>query len=216
MIFEINQTRTSFRMEYVAQDIKTKTICIAKVPFQKIGLDIFFKFDDITNRMYFNNRDTTYGTSAEDRMKFRIFDSEDALIGESKMVPIKGHGFLQSYWRLELNLDGVKYTLYEVGFGHDGLYLCIYKEDKELVAIVDKQLRVIDFQDKYTVYSDSEEHSKYIMYLVLHYDITKYGDVGQRAMHSDKKKIVNTISKEAKAKYDPDFIPRIKAMHEAE
>lgn len=213
MIFKFEQTRTSYDMEYFARDIRGKTICIAKAPFQVGGFNIYVDCITSEYRMYFNNRDTTWGTSSRDRYKFRIFDKNDSLIGESKMIPIKVDGFLQSYWSLELDLNGVKYNMYEVGFGKEGLFLCFYREDKELVAIAEKELKIVDFKDKYTVYSVSDEDSKYIAMLLLNYDVTQYGDVGEIAVKSVVTKSKFTISKEAKAKFDPEFIPRIKAMH---
>ena len=42
--------------------------------------------------------------------------------------------------------------------------------------------------------------------------MTAHGDVMEVAVHSDVHKKVNTIQKELITKYDPEFIPRVKAM----
>ena len=107
--------------------------------------------------------------------------------------------------------DGDEYFLYEVGFGHKGLYLCIYRGE-ELIAIADKELTVINYQDKYTVYTKNDEFIQFIMPLIMHYDITKYGDVMDISLRSVKKSVVNTIQKELRAKYDPNFILQIKQL----
>lgn len=213
MIFIIEQTKTGFNLEYIAKLQNGTTLCNITSPFQTDGLNLHLEFPDLIYRMYFNNRDTTHGISMKERFKYRIF-ADDILVGEITGIVKKAKGLFQTYYGMKLELEDEMYVMYEVGFGRKGLYLCIYKNDDELIAIVEKDIKTVNFKDKYTVYTLGGEHVKYIIMSVLQYDIAQYGDIAEKAITSIKTDSINTIQKELIAKYDPEFIPRIKAMHE--
>lgn len=212
MIFNVKQTHANFDIQYLSRDIDGNFVSIVKAPLQTNGLNVFFELFTSQYVMHFNNAKTSSEKSVEDRYKFKIFESGNQ-VGEIRSLTKKAPGFLQNYWYLELEIKGQKYTMYEVGFGNKGLYLCFYKDDKELVAIADKEIIVKNFKDNYTVYSLSDEHKEFITLLLIQYDLTHHEDFMETAVYHKRNTIVNTISKEAKTKYDPDFIPKVKAMH---
>lgn len=185
-------------------------LCTAVSPLEKGCLNIIMDYPSgEKHRLYYNPSDTSHGTSLIDRLTFKLFDGDNLIgtvVGQNKKVK----GFLQSYPYRVLKTGNEEFFLYEVGFGSKGLFLCIYKGD-ELIAIADKDLIVINYQDKYTVYSESSEYASIIMTLIMHYDITAHGDMMEISLASVKKKKVNTIQKELIAKYDSSFIPKIKA-----
>lgn len=208
MIFEIQQTRTNFNMVWIAEQGK-KSIATAICPFEKGQLNIAIDyFDKDRFCLSYNPNDTSFGTSLLNRLSFKLIHSEKvvgSIVGKNQKVK----GFLQSYPYRVMNFQDANYYLYEVGFGNDGLYLCIYKEN-QLIAIAEKDLKVVNFQDHYTVYALNEDDLKIIMPLIMHYDITAHGDMMEIAVRSVKKKKVNTIQKELITKYDSTFIMTIK------
>ena len=209
MIFKIEQMRTNFNMVWMATKDSTN-LCTAISPFEKGCLNIMMDYPNgEKHRLYYNPSDTSYGTSLIERLTFKLFDG-DNLIGTVSGQNKKVKGFLQSYPFRILKLSHEEFFLYEVGFGNKGLYLCIYKGD-ELIAIADKDLTVINYQDKYTVYTEKAEYTPIIMTLIMYYDITAHGDMMEISLVSVKKKKVNTIQKELIAKYDSSFIAKIKA-----
>lgn len=209
MIFKIEQVRTNFNMVWMATE-NSINLCTAVSPLEKGCLNIIMDYPSgEKHRLYYNPSDTSHGTSLIDRLTFKLFDGDNLIgtvVGQNKKVK----GFLQSYPYRVLKTGNEEFFLYEVGFGSKGLFLCIYKGD-ELIAIADKDLIVINYQDKYTVYSESSEYASIIMTLIMHYDITAHGDMMEISLASVKKKKVNTIQKELIAKYDSSFIPKIKA-----
>ena len=208
MIFRIEQVKTNFNMVWMASQ-DSNNLCTAISPFEKGSLNIIMDYPNgDKHRLYYNPSDTSYGTSLIDRLTFKLFDGENLIgtvVGQNKKVK----GFLQSYPYRVLKIGNEEFFLYEVGFGSKGLFLCIYKGD-ELIAIADKDLTVINYQDKYTVYTESDEYTSIIMTLIMHYDITAHGDMMEIAVKSVKRKKVNTIQKELIAKYDPNFIAMVK------
>lgn len=214
MIFIIEQVKTNFNMVWMASQ-DSNNLCTAISPFEKGSLNIIMDYPNgEKHRLYYNPSDTSYGSSLIERLTFKLFDG-DILIGTVVGQNRKVKGFLQSYPYRVLKMGNEEFFLYEVGFGSKGLFLCIYKGD-ELIAIADKDLTVINYQDKYIVYTESAEYTSIIMTLIMHYDITAHGDMMEISLASVKKKKVNTIQKELIAKYDSSFIPKIKALEGAE
>lgn len=205
MIFEINQMSTNFNMVWMAET-GGKALATAVSPFEigRFNIEIDYA-DEYKQQLCFNPKD---GKSAEEKFSFKLYIAQQlagTIVGRNQKVK----GFLQSYFYRVMQIYGENYYLYEVGFGAKGLYLCIYKED-QLIAIVDKPLKVVNYRDKYIVYCLEEDNIKAIFPLVLQYDMTEHGDIAEVSLRSVKVKRVNTIQKELIAKYDPNFIPMIK------
>ncbi len=208
MILYIQQTKTNFDMEWMVTDKTGALYAGCRAPFEQGRFQIGITYgDDTFQRLYYNPSDTTWGSKLVDRLSFKLFDAEKKighLVGKTQKT-----GFLKAYAYYEYLFNGETYYGYEVGFGSKGLYLCLYRGDR-LIAIVDKVLRVVDYKDCYTAYIEREEDAKILLPFVLYYDSTAYGDVMEvRAKHVSVK-FVNTIQKEVLAKYDPEFIPRIR------
>ena len=210
MIFSISQVKTNFDMLWIA-DCKGKCVCVAKAPFEKGAFNIYLEYPDRADQhLYYNPDDRRYGDSMIDRHSFKLF-SENQFLGKITTQNKKERGFLQSYSYTSMRIGDVNYFLYQVGLGKKGLYLCIYRED-DLIAIVDKALTVKNFQDEYMVYTLSQEYAEVILPLVLYYDMTSYGDLMEVKLRSVKRERINTFQKALLAKYDPDFISRVKAL----
>jgi hypothetical protein len=160
--------------------------------------------------LYFNPSDTSYGSKLIDRMSFKFF-SGDTFAGKIVGKTRKTGKLFGAYPYYEFSWNDNLYFAYEVGFGSKGLFICLY-DGEELIAVVDKQLRVVNFKDTYTAYMANSKYTTIVIPFMIYYDVTAYGDVMERAVLSVHKKNVTTLQKELIAKYDPDFIPRIKVL----
>ena len=210
MILNIQQTKSNFHMEWVAQRLNGELFSKVDAPFVTGKFEAFASFFDASQlTLYYNPYDTSMGTALKDRLSFKILKNgtfQGKILGKTKSV-----GFFKSYPYYELTFDNEVYYGYEVGFGSKGLYLCIYKGET-LIAIVDKALRVINFKDSYVAYLLDEQFAKLVTAFVVYYDVTAYGDLMQIALLSVKEKRVNTVQKDLIEKYDATFIPKIKEM----
>ena len=209
MIIDIIQTRTSFDMRW---DIQTKkeSIAEAEAPFMPNMFIAEVRTPAGLRKIIHDPSDTTYGTSLTDRLTFRIFDKEQYIghiVGRTQKVK----QFLGSYPYYEYMDNGVKYQVYEVGFGHKGLYLCFYREN-QLFCIVEKDLVTVNFRDCYKCYLLEDSLLPIVATFVIYYDVVSYGDFMNVAVYSKRKNVVNTYQKELKSKFDPAFIDRIKAL----
>lgn len=210
MIFEVRQATTTPNMVWFAVSGE-KTIATAISPLEKGHLNIVIDYlDGSQQRLHYNPNEHEKEESIIDKLSFKIFQDEKlvgAIVGKNKRVK----GFLQSYPYRVMTIHETNYFLYEVGFGSEGLYLCIYKEN-ELITIVEKELRVVNYKDRYTAYCYDQIELELIMPLILYYDITVYGNIMNSSVRSVQWKRVYTIQKELISKYDPTFIPRIKEI----
>lgn len=208
MIVDIVQTKTNFNMEWRASS-NEQEIAIGIAPFIKGKFQVQIDYNKGRKiDLYYNPLDTTWGTKLSDRLSFKIFEDSELigkLVGATKKI-----GLLKSYAYYDASFEGEQYYAYEVGFGSKGLYLCIYKNE-ELIAIVDKALKVINFKDTYRAYIKNKADFDIVMLFTIYYDATSYGDVMEIAVLSVKEKRVNTIQKELINKFDQSFIDSIKA-----
>lgn len=209
MIFDIVQTRTNFNMSWDILENGNKT-ADAEAPFMPnmFLAEVRPPFD--LRKIINDPSDTSYGTSLTDRLTFRIFD-KDHYVGHIVGRTQKVKQFLGSYPYYEYVDNGVTYLVYEVGFGHKGLYLCFYRND-QLFCVVEKELVTVNFKDKYTCYLAEPSLLTIVATFVIYYDVVSYGDFMDVAVYSRKKSVVNTYQKELKKKFDPTFIPKIKEM----
>ncbi len=212
MIFQFEQVTTNFDMSWFAVK-NEKAFIAALAPFERGRLTVTIDYPGERKQlMYYNPSDTTYGATIQERLAFKLFEQNE-LAGTIQGMTQKVKGFLQSYAYRMLQAYGSTYYLYEVGFGNKGLYLCFYKDD-QLIAIADKELKVVNYQDHYTVYALNEADLSAIVPLLLHYDITEHGDMMEVSLYSVKKKKVNTVQKQLLEKYDASFIEMVKQMEE--
>ena len=208
MIVDIVQTKTNFNMEWKA-NTKGKEIAVGVAPFIKGKFQVQIDYEKGRKiDLYYNPLDTTWGTKMTDRLSFKIFEANE-LIG--KIVgATKKTGFLKAYAYYDVTFEGKQYYAYEVGFGSKGLYLCIYR-DEQLIAIIDKALKVVNFKDTYKAFIKNDSDFDIVILFTIYYDATSYGDVMEIAVLSLKEKRVNTIQKELISKFDQSFIDTIKA-----
>lgn len=119
----------------------------------------------------------------------------------------KGSNFLNGiyFWTFEMSNQIIE--AYEVGFGRKGIYLCLWS-DNTLIAIISKKLHNKNFESSYQIFAQSADIMALMIIAASFWDITRYFVTTS----SEEWHTLNTWQKELKNKYDPAFIPRIKAM----
>lgn len=209
MIMDIIQTKTNFSLAWDMIS-RGEKIADAEAPFMPNMFLAEVRLPGDLRKLIFNPNDTSHGSSLKERLTFRVYD-KDHEIGSIAGRTQKGKKLFGGYPYYEYIENGETYQVYEVGFGMKGLYLCFYKNDS-LFCIVEKELTTVNFKDKYKCYMADDSHLSVVAAFVIYYDTVSYGDILDMAVYSRKKAVVNTYQKELKARFDPDFIPRIKAM----
>ncbi len=210
MIADIIQTKTNFNLSWNILCNGT-VIADAEAPFMPNMFLSEIRLPGEIRKLIYDPSDTSYGKTLQDRLAFRVFDKDHyigSIAGKTQMVK----KFFGSYPYYEYQENGEIYQVYEVGFGMKGLYLCFYK-DGHLICTVEKELTTVNFKDKYKCYLADDAYLTVVATFVIYYDTVSYGDIMDLAVYSKKKSVVNTYQKALKEKYDPEFIPRIKAMH---
>lgn len=198
-------------MEWLARDREGNLISIGKSPFERGRLctEISYANGAEKETLYYNPSDTAWGNSLGDRFSFKLLEGEDCvgmLRGKTKKT-----GFLRAYAYYEIVIREKVFLAYEVGLGKKGLFLCIY-DGAELVAIIEKTLKVVNYRDVYTAYIADAKYLRVAIRFAIYYDITMFGDQMEFSVVDVKHVSKNTMQKEVLEKYDPTFIPRVKKM----
>ena len=210
MIFKIKQTKTNFSLQWVVTK-GDDLICVVDAPY-KGYFDATITFSDGAKyRMYCNPSDTTFGKRLEDRLSFRVFDTSNNLIGVFVGRTKKTGKLFGGYVYYELNFCNRQYIGYEIGRASQGIALCLYYNDK-LLSICDKNIHVVNFQDDYNIYCENFDDIYMSTLFTIYYDMAKFPDMREIKLYSQVETYMVTANKELKSKYDPEFIPRIKAM----
>ena len=112
------------------------------------------------------------------------------------------------YCTYHIVIDGNEWQVYDVGLGKAGNAVCIYQNENQ-VALIEKTTVVRDNKDYYTLYLEDDMHIIPTCLFGLYYDCTKYSNSGEAVYKSVSIQYEYSLSKELKAKYDPNFKLRI-------
>ena len=209
MIFTMKQEKTNFSMSWKVEE-KGSTIAEIEAPFIRGQFIAEIRRGDKVQKLFFNPRDTRFGTGLEERMAFRIHE-DNAPVGKMVGRTMRTGRLLGGYPYYEVDYRGEAYSGYEIGLGREGLYQCLYKGD-QLIFTAEKALKTVNYQDHYEGYLLDRKDLDVALPFLVYYDVIEYGDLMEVSMGSVKKKVVHTVSKELKAKFDPDFIPKVTAL----
>lgn len=115
----------------------------------------------------------------------------------------KGSNIFNGIYYWEFVIANNIFRAYEVGFGHKGIYFCIWLNDK-LVAIVSKDIVSRNFGAGYSIYFEDEQDASMFILICTYWDITRYSPKSSYEVHT-----LNTWQKDLKNKFDPNFIPKV-------
>ncbi|MEG2813596.1 MAG: hypothetical protein RSA79_03250 [Oscillospiraceae bacterium] len=128
------------------------------------------------------------------------------------IVPLKKFLFIQvGYDFFSIELYNRHLIAYNVGLGREKHFICFYENDI-LVAMIHKIDLTINFKDNYVIYAQDETLYEYLCVFNLYFDSHTSADCSEYGEYSAVESNLLTIQEELTSKYDPDFIPRIKAL----
>ena len=154
---------------------------------------------------------TAAGDGAQETAQ--ILDADGAAIGNiipwtrmSKSILARS----EDYDYRVMTVDGeVRLFIYEVGFGENGHFWCIYEDDDALVAMIQKASVTKDSKDVYELYFEREELAVWTSLLALYIDATAYARVNENGFNREN---LVTTAKALLRKYDANFIQRIRSQ----
>ena len=129
-----------------------------------------------------------------------------------------GGKFLQggyNYW--EFDFEGDNYKAYSIGQGSKGgIFLCIYKND-EMIAEVELDKKVIDFENIYHIYLENKANLELVCILTWIWDYNEYFlDIEEgpssvaRSVSDETTRDIVTRHDELNAKFSAEFIKKHK------
>jgi hypothetical protein len=145
------------------------------------------------------------GFSESSAAKFQAKDTHGRIVYERR-----GSGFFRGYWLWNVEINGQKrYEVYEIGLGRKGRYFVLKDGDKTL-AMVSIALRSKNFLTHHTIYVQDKTYAGLGVILALFWDITHFLGYTPALSRSVQDHMLNTINKEVKRQFDPNFIPAVK------
>lgn len=113
----------------------------------------------------------------------------------------------------EFVYNGEVYSVYNSGLGRDQHYISIYKGES-VIAVQHRDDLVLDYLGKSTLYAVDAEAMELMLIYAMYMEATEFCNLYVEAERSRQDCSYYTKQKELRDKYDPSFIPRIKAMEE--
>ena len=132
---------------------------------------------------------------------YNIYDINNNLVGS---ISLRRTKFFNGYMYYELILNDVKYIMYEIGLGKEGIKVPIYKDDTQ-VALIEKDPVVYDNKDTYEIIAIDEKSLEVSTLFNLYYDFIRFGNYGEINYKTKKSYYLYTTKKELKSKYDSNF-----------
>jgi hypothetical protein len=129
----------------------------------------------------------------------------------------KGTNFINGIGLWVGNFENAEYRWYEVGLGRKGIFLCIYRNNA-LVAIAEKGREIVDYETHYLIYADDSINTKWLFLICTAWDLKEElkevsaSKINKKRHCSYEGENLYTWQEEAKNKYCPDFIQKIKAQ----
>lgn len=118
-------------------------------------------------------------------------------------------GIKKRYYWWEIKISGKSYQMYRVGLGNNGYYYQLNQGDT-VVAMIEKEIVVIDFCDEYDIYIDDAAAEKAALAAVAYIDLSFHNHYLEETARGKEKIIEITKLPEVLEKYDPNFIPRMR------
>lgn len=119
--------------------------------------------------------------------------------------------FSVGYSYFEFNFNGMSFQTYEIGLGAEQHYFCVH-HNGQTVAIIHKNDRKVHYQDRYVIYALSDDMLLPMSVLLLYLDCTLYPDAGETMGGQYMNEEYISTDADLNAKFDPGFIPRVKAL----
>ena len=112
--------------------------------------------------------------------------------------------FLFGYTYYKFVLDKIEYIAYAIGFGKEGQFVTIYKDDVQ-VALIEVPVVIQNSKPCYSIYIKDIEDRMAVLLFSLVYDIIRFSNTDSVAYNSTLYNYTRTHNKELKSKYDSSF-----------
>ncbi len=198
MIYRIEQVERMIRRRHEVKNLNGEIVYHARTPVRFVAEVIM---DDSLIRVRLNG------------MGKYLITKDDVEIGELKqdMVKTKKVLFMQiDYEYYKFEIEGRCYQVFESGLG-PGMHFYSMYEDGVVVGVIHKQDRIVNDLDHYTLYTEDEVAMKDLVVYTMFLASTEYFKTTDAGYSIDDASVY-TAQQELRDKYDPTFIPRIKAM----
>lgn len=141
-------------------------------------------------------------TGAKEVLLPKICDFSGNEIGKVEVIKEENYDYDR------ITIKGVELNCYLVGHGKKGIYICVYNNQSQLVAIVSKKMKVRNGRSQYTMYMVSDEWCEYITIVtdIIHQMYYEEDDQNSATFVGN---CLNTWQKGLLSKYDANFIPSI-------
>lgn len=203
MIYRLEQTVRLPQREHEIKNIFGETILNAGVP------SVFEAYLNLTNAIIkISTDDAAKSTITSNNQKIGEIHTRVEVTKKILFLPV---GIEYNY----IVLNGNEYKMYESGLGANQHYFSIYNGNN-VVAVIHKDDRVVNFLNKYTLYAEKDEYMFVALICTMFLESTAFcdrtGGIGNSVVDSP----YYTAQKELRNKYDPSFIPKIKALEGVE
>ena len=219
MIIQIKSIQNYYHREWCVYNKTDKLICKAVLNFDdekrwvivnfSNGLSIKMLYDEKYNKKHFSKKVKGFWNKMREKSSYRLFINE-SYVGFSNISSKKINDKV-GYSANELVFYDNKLTCYDVALGKEGRYSVIYKNDSEVVATIDKNLKIIDHEDSYIVYLDNPDYYYASVLQTIYWDITEFVNISAISK-SLSYSFVYDPREAQRNKYDPGFIQRVKAL----
>lgn len=206
---QIIQTRTGSDAVYRIQR-GTETVWEAVTSLSPVQVHTVLRQDD--QEVY-----TIHGGSGLFRQEVRcLVDADERAMKICMIYSPQGQqvGFVRyalGRWRdipsFRLDLQGRRWTGYQVGLGRQGIKFPIYDQWNRQTALLEREPVMRNGQDFYQLSALDDESALTAVLLGLYYDWEAFMR-GQNGGRKSQVTVINTLNRRQKEKYDPMFSPQ--------
>lgn len=210
MIIHLVQKASVGELSYLFT-VKDEIVCTATAPRQRGDYNFTIKMADGRQQLLCH----APGGSAtlEGRNTYRLYEGKEqvgamATAAVSYGKPLDGY----TYYRVEY--EGEDYQLYEVSLGRQGMFVCLW-QDNRLVGISEKAAKAKgDNSIVYTMYFEDLADFQLMIATVIYYDMASVPKTMEEKLMAKKNALVGTRDDNLLAKLDMGFIARMEALGE--
>lgn len=199
------QTKSKIAAQYQCLNENT-VLYTAEIPVNFRGLKAqVLRNSEVIYRINFDKIDSLKKMKKDRLLEkiipYNIYDTNNSLVGS---ICLKRTKFFNGYMYYEFILNDIKYIMYEIGLGKEGIKVPIYIGDTQ-IALIEKDPVVYDNKDTYEIIAIDEKSLEVATLFNLYYDFIRFGNYGEIAYKSKKTYYLYTTKKELKNKYDSNF-----------
>lgn len=111
---------------------------------------------------------------------------------------------IRGFRYIQINYNAELLNCYEVRMGKEGIFVCIYLDDRQ-VAMIEKCMAKQDDKDFYKIYVKDDKYVELVCIYAVYYDYLAWENKSEFKTKSNGEDYAYTQNKELKSKYNPRF-----------